>query len=356
MPAETPRSIRILLQRCLRKDPEHRLRDIADARIEIDEREPGAASTEQTAGERAARVRASRLTWTAAILGLISVASVGTVAVLLLNRPASPSSAISSDPVALAIVPPPGATFGSRLVRFAVSPDGRQIVFSASVGTRSSLWVRPIAAEEYKEIGGTDGAIFPFWKPDSKEIGFFAEGKLKRVALGGVPVDVCDVPQGVGLEGGATWSRDDVILLSQQLTLHRVSAKGGSPTPVTTLAEGEEAHRWPWFLPDGQHFLYVVSRQQDLLESGARRFARWPLDVGRRRTVECHLRQRAPALPHQRTVGRATFRSHHANRRREPRSPSCPWRIGMTGGLGLMSVSEEVSWLRARGSSPEISD
>ena len=164
-----------------------RLRDIADARIEIDECDLSAASTEQTAGDRAARVRAARLTWTAAILGLITVASVATVAVLLLKRPASPSTAISMDPVALTIVPPSGATFGNRLVRFAVSPDGRQIVFSASVGTRSSLWVRPIAAEEYKEIAGTDGAIFPFWKPDSKEIGFFAGGKLKRVALGGVP-------------------------------------------------------------------------------------------------------------------------------------------------------------------------
>ena len=187
LPAETPGSIRILLQRCLRKDPEQRLRDIADARIEIDECDLSAASTEQTAGDRAARVRAARLTWTAAILGLITVASVATVAVLLLKRPASPSTAISMDPVALTIVPPSGATFGNRFVRFAVSPDGRQIVFSASVGTRSSLWVRPIAAEEYKEIAGTDGAIFPFWKPDSKEIGFFAGGKLKRVALGRSP-------------------------------------------------------------------------------------------------------------------------------------------------------------------------
>ena len=188
LPAETPGSIRILLQRCLRKDPEQRLRDIADARIEIDECDLSAASTELTAGERAARVRAARLTWTAATLGLITAASVGTVAVLLLNRPASPSTAIPMDPIALTIVPPSGTTFGNRLVHFAVSPDGRQIVFSASVGTRSSLWVRPIAAEEYKEIAGTDGAIFPFWKPDSKEIGFFAGGKLKRVALGGVPL------------------------------------------------------------------------------------------------------------------------------------------------------------------------
>ena len=78
-------------------------------------------------------------------------------------------------------------------------------------------------------------------------------------------MDVCDVPQGVGLEGGATWSREDVILfMSRHFTLHRVSAKGGIPTPVTTLAEREAAHRWPWFLPDGQHFLYVVSRQQGL--------------------------------------------------------------------------------------------
>ena len=138
LPAATPRSLRILLQRCLRKDPEKRLHDIADARIEIDEGEPSAASSEPTAGERAARVRLRRLTWTAAILGLIAVASLAMVAVLLIN-PAPPATAVSMDSVALTIMPPSGSTFGNRLVRFAVSPDGRQIVFAALLGTRSSL-------------------------------------------------------------------------------------------------------------------------------------------------------------------------------------------------------------------------
>ena len=127
-------------------------------------------------------------------------------------------------------------------------------------------------------------------------------------------MDVCDVPQGVGLEGGATWSREDVILfMSRQLTLHRVSAKGGSPTPVTTLAEGETAHRWPWFLPDGQHFLYLVSRQQGL--SSQVRVG--SLD-GRSTLVGAAESNAIYANGHllfltQRTIGRAAFRSQHAH-------------------------------------------
>jgi hypothetical protein len=136
-------------------------------------------------------------------------------------------------------------------------------VFSASSGPRSSLWVRPVGAEEATEIPGTEGATFPFWKPDSTEIGFFAKDKLWTVApAGGVPFDVCPAPQGIGFQGGASWNRDDVILfMARDLTLHRVPAKGGAPGAVFKLAQGETAHRWPWFLPDGDHFLYLAFGQ-----------------------------------------------------------------------------------------------
>jgi hypothetical protein len=104
--------------------------------------------------------------------------------------------------------------------------------------------------------------MFPFWKPDSRTIGFFAGGKLKAVPVreGGIPYDICDAPDGSAFMGGAAWNRNDVILfMSKEFRLQKVSAKGGAGSvPVTTLDPGETSHRWPSFLPDGQHFLYLA--------------------------------------------------------------------------------------------------
>jgi len=117
--------------------------------------------------------------------------------------------------------------------------------------------VRALAPLNSVPLAGTEGSSFPFWSADSQSIGFFADGKLKRIdAAGGLPLTLCDAPNGVG----GTWNREGVIVFAPNSgsPLHRVSASGGTSRPITIIdsARHEITHRWPWFLPDGKHFLY----------------------------------------------------------------------------------------------------
>ena len=141
-----------------------------------------------------------------------------------------------------------------------MSPDGRHIVFVARAKAAYQIWLRPVATLAATPIQGTEGGTFPFWSPDSRSIGFFADGKLKKVQIaGGPPIVLADAPSG----NGGSWSRDNVILFApgpSQTGLLRVSSAGGAPTVATTLDQtaGEDAHRWPHFLPDGRHFFYTA--------------------------------------------------------------------------------------------------
>src|SRR5262249_26463954 len=117
------------------------------------------------------------------------------------------------------------------------------------------LWIRPLDSLTAQPLPGTDGASSPFWSPDSRFVGFFAEGKLKKIEVsGGPPVTLCDVPNSFG----GTWSRDGLIMFSLGGGLQKVSAAGGVPSAVATGAKGEAMWR-PSFLPDGRHFLYRVT-------------------------------------------------------------------------------------------------
>ena len=162
LPPDTPPAIRTLLERCLRKDPEKRLHDIADARIEIDECDLRARSV------RRAGLRRSR-----PLVGSRRRARWRLVSAILFVRLGRPQP--GAEPFEFPVVPPQQTMFVSGYGGFAVSPDGRQIVVIATAGNRSSLWVRPIGSPQYREIQGTEGALFPFWRPDGLEIGFFAE-------------------------------------------------------------------------------------------------------------------------------------------------------------------------------------
>ena len=146
-----------------------------------------------------------------------------------------------------------------NIFQFAISPDGRRVVFSAGppAGPRR-LWVRELDSLELKPLADTELPALtspPFWSPDSRFVGFVAGGKLRKVEVpGGQPQAICDTRDGIG----GAWNKDGAILLGRSNTggLMRCPAAGGPASPMTVLAPGEIAHRWPQFLPDGRHFLY----------------------------------------------------------------------------------------------------
>jgi eukaryotic-like serine/threonine-protein kinase len=244
LPASTPQKIRDLLRRCLQKDPQRRLRDIADARIEIDEAQtetpvnPDAAGTPSRRWERVGWMSA------VAILGLLVVAGI------LAGR--RPGSDIVPE-TRLEIATPPT----TDPVSLSISPDGRKIVFVATDNGKPRLWLRSLDSVTARPLVGTESAYYPFWSPDNESVGFFADGKLKRLDLETTSVQVlADASAG----RGGTWNRDGVILFAPQAgPIFRIPASGGERTQVTQLDEQRRSHRFPQFLPDGRHFLYYVT-------------------------------------------------------------------------------------------------
>lgn len=149
-----------------------------------------------------------------------------------------------------------------------ISPDGKKIAYIAtdSLG-KNNLWVRPLDASASTMLAGTVNAYYPFWSFDSRMIAFFADGKLKKIdATGGPTFSICDAPNG---RGGA-WNEEGIIVFAPNSAgpLHQVPAAGGISRQLTTLdsTEYEVNHRWPFFLPDGDHFLYTVQSSKASLE------------------------------------------------------------------------------------------
>jgi hypothetical protein len=152
---------------------------------------------------------------------------------------------------------------GPYAPQIVISPDGRQLVVSAlEPGKPRYLWVRPLGSLTAQRLDKTEGASLPFWSPDGKFIGFFADDKLKKIPFpGGSPQTICNAGRG----DGAAWNRDGVIVFApeQGNALLRVQTSGGTVGAATTLDKnrGEIQHSWPQFLPDGKHFLYFALNQ-----------------------------------------------------------------------------------------------
>jgi Tol biopolymer transport system component/tRNA A-37 threonylcarbamoyl transferase component Bud32 len=260
VPASTPRAVRRLLARCLRKDPRTRLPDIGAARLELQDVlagstvEPGAAGTDEDASgaTEVRRLVLQRWAWAAALLVTAGLAGFLTV-VLLTQTP-------EARPAAHFIFDPPGDVTLSDFNPLAVSPDGGSIVFAGwpPVGA-VRLWIRTLDAPEVRALPGTEGAGQPFWSPDGSSIAFFAEGELRKLNLASGNVQrICALPPGSSGPAG-TWSNEGTIAFSTGAVsgLYSVSAAGGEPRPLTTPDE-QTHHWWPQFLPDGRSFLFEI--------------------------------------------------------------------------------------------------
>jgi Tol biopolymer transport system component len=198
-----------------------------------------------------APVRDARLPWIVAALATIAAAAAVALWAPWRTEP-EPAR------VAFEIQTPYGGGTGP-LYSLAISPDGTHIVARAADGDADSLWVRPLARLEGGRLARTDGAWYPFWSPDGKTVGFFADGKLKKIDISGTaPQTLADSQFN---QGGGTWNRDGVILFAPRLDgpIYRVE-EGGPVVPVTELdaTRGDTFHRFPRFLPDGVRFVYLV--------------------------------------------------------------------------------------------------
>jgi serine/threonine protein kinase len=246
LPAETPAVIRLLLKRCLQKDRKHRLQHIGDARLEIEEavRDPRPHSTTSTLSRRR--------TIAVAALGatILVAASAG------LTRWASRDVSTPRE-LHLEISTPPSMDLAS----VAISPDGSMLAFVATSDVGSQLWIRRLSTGSSQPLAAAALATSPFWSPDSESIGFFAEGKLRRVDIeSGAIQTLADT----GFTSEGSWSQQGIIVFRPAATgpLSQVAATGGPVRAATRLIGGQTTHSAPQFLPDGRHFFFRSDGEQ----------------------------------------------------------------------------------------------
>jgi serine/threonine protein kinase len=244
----TPPALDHVVQKCLAKDPDDRWQTAQDVASELKWISEGSSQVGGTASA-ALHGRARGIVWKSSTL-LFLVAALF-LAFLHWRAPSSESRLMR-----FSVPAPEKSSFVSSI---ALSPDGRKLAFLALSNGRALLWVRSLDSLSAQALPGTEDAASPFWSPDGRWIAFFAKGKLKKIeASGGLPQILCDAAD----NRGGTWNRDGVILFSPSSSdgLYRVPADGGAAARSTKLdsSGSENSHRWPYFLPDGHHFLYLV--------------------------------------------------------------------------------------------------
>ncbi|MEA2162398.1 MAG: eukaryotic-like serine/threonine-protein kinase [Thermoanaerobaculia bacterium] len=231
-----------LIRACLAKDPDERIQNANDVKLQL----------RWLAGSDEQLMRNSPSRWKAAT-ALIVLAAAAVLWALYLRRP----SVTVERPTHTALALPAGTALASAMLgAIALSPDSKKVAMIIGPSEKTALAVHDLTTGETKTLAGTETASFPFWSPDSRQIAFFARGRLETInANGGVVQIVCAAPAG---RGGA-WSSRGVIVFTPggNQPLFKVSEGGGTPVAITKLPRGCISHRFPFFLPDGETFLYV---------------------------------------------------------------------------------------------------
>ena len=246
----TPPALDRLVRTCLAKDPDERWQTAHDVMLQLRGMFEGGSTPSAAIAAPVRRRRREPLAWSVAVVGLL--AAIG-LAVAQTRRAVSAGALVHfgiETPHNTSLYP-----FDTKGI--ALSPDGTRIAFVAEdPESRASLYIRDLATMQIRVLAGTNEAMYPFWSPDGTQLGFFANQKLQRIDLrGGPAVTLCEAASG----RGGSWNRDGVIVFAPTIVnrLYRISAGGGRPEVATPLeADGTRA-RWPWFLPDGNRFLYV---------------------------------------------------------------------------------------------------
>ena len=249
IPASTAPTIQALLRRCLQPDLNRRARDAGDLRIEIEEVLTAPHATEPAAPQG----RAVPL-WSVAI----GAAVLAAITAITLSRvhPIPPAA----PPVRFAFTAPEQQRLVTNSSNVAVSPGGRQFALVSGKETdKPTIWIHSLDSPVSRQLAGTDGAYGPFWSPDGRFLGFFADGKMKRISATGGPVQtICSATAALG----GAWAPDGTIVFApgNRTPIYRVPAAGGTPEPISSIdsTRKQNSHRLPSFLPDGRRFLYTA--------------------------------------------------------------------------------------------------
>ena len=249
LPGSTPQPVRLLLRRCLQKDPRHRLQAIGDARITIEEILSGAVPGDAVP----ARPRWSKWWLASGAAGVLAGATIASL-VAWQRTPAESPRPVTRFVITL---PPGQQLFGASAL--ALSSDGSQLAYVAMDGANANrrIFLRAMDGVDARPIAGTEGALGPFFSPDGQWLGFFADGSLKKLPLsGGAAVNLADVSNPTG---GAWIDEHTIVFASYLSTLLRVPDAGGTPQALTRFEPGEIAHMLPRPLPGGKVVLYSTA-------------------------------------------------------------------------------------------------